>query len=180
MREFIFRVLGAATLDARVYEDVEADRGATVQAIGVIVLASVAAGFGARGWNADPKSILEFSAVVGALSLLAWVSWAVLALEIGGQMLPEPQTRVDIGELLRTIGFSAAPGLCLVFGAFGATTQVFVVTVGWLIAAMVIAVRQALDYTTTTRALAVCLVGCLLTIAVAGILGLLFGPAVAA
>ena len=76
MRQFIFRVLGAATLDARVYEDVETDRGATGQAIGVIALASVAAGFGARGWNADPKSILEFSAVVGALSLLAWVSWA--------------------------------------------------------------------------------------------------------
>ena len=66
------------------------------------------------------------------------------------------------------------------FAAFGATTQVFTVTVVWLIAAMVVAVRQALDYTTTTRALAVCLVACLVTIAFAVTLGLLFGPAVAA
>ena len=179
MRGFIFRVLGAATLDARVYEDVEADRRATVQAVGVILLASLAAGFGARGWNADPKSILQFSAVAGGLSLLGWASWALVTLEIGGQILPEPQTRVDFGELLRTIGFSAAPGLCLVFGAFGATTQVFVVTIGWLIATMVVAVRQALDYTTTTRALAVCALGCLLTLIFAVTLGLLFGPALA-
>jgi hypothetical protein len=54
MREFIFRIIGAATLNPNVYEDVEADPKATGQAIGVIALASLAAGFGANGWNAQP------------------------------------------------------------------------------------------------------------------------------
>ena len=54
MRNFIFRVVGAATLNANVYEDVEGDPKATTQAVAVVFLASLAAGFGANGWNAPP------------------------------------------------------------------------------------------------------------------------------
>ena len=180
MRNFLLRVVGAAMLDTGVYEDVEADPGATIQAVGVIVLASVAAGFGANGWRADPKSTLVFSAIVGALGLMAWESWALLTFEIGGRLLPERQTQVDVGELLRTIGFSAAPGLFLVFGAFGATTLIFAVTAVWMLATMVVAVRQALDYTSTRRAFAVCALGWLLTLVIVIGLGLFFGPGLAA
>ena len=41
---------------------------------------------------------------------------------------------------------------------------------------MVVAVRQALDYTTTARALAVCAVGWILAFTMAVILGLAFRP----
>jgi hypothetical protein len=180
MREFMFRIIGAATLNTDVYEDVEADPKATAQAIGVIALASLAAGFGANGWNAQPRSILTFSAVAGFLGLLAWASWAVLTFEIGGRLLPEPQTRVDVPELLRTIGFSAAPALFLVFAAFGATTLVFAITSVWMLATMVVAVRQALDYASTSRAFAVCALGWVLTAIFIIVIGLFFGPALAA
>ena len=176
MQKFLFRVMGAATLDAQVYEDVEADPRATLQAVGVILLASLAAGFGANGWTASPRSIFGFSAVAATLGLMAWASWALLTFEIGGRLLPEPQTRVNVGELLRTIGFSAAPGLFLIFGAFGATTLVFLVTAVWLLATMVVAVRQALDYSTTIRAVAVCALGWLLSLVLVIGFGLLFGP----
>jgi hypothetical protein len=140
MREFILRIIGAAALNPSVYEDVEADPKATAQAIGVIALGSLAAGFGANGWNAQPRPILTFSAVAGFLGLLAWASWALVTFEIGGRLLPERQTRVDVPELLRTIGFSAAPALFLVLGAFGATTVVFAITSVWMLAAMILAV----------------------------------------
>ncbi len=180
MRTFLFRVVGAATLDPGVYEDVEADPKATIQAVAVIVLGSLAAGFGASGWNASAQSTLTHSAVAAALGLLAWAGWALLTFEIGGRLLPERQTSVDVGELLRTIGFSTAPALFLVLGAFGATTLVFAVTSVWMLATMVVAVRQALDYTSTARAFAVCALGWLLTLVFVVGLGLLFGPSLAA
>lgn len=179
MRQFLFRIIGAAALNPDVYEDVEADPKATAQAVGVIALASLAAGFGANGWNAAPRPILTFSAVAGVLGLLAWASWALVTFEIGGRLLPTPQTRVDVPELLRTIGFSAAPALFLVVAAFGATTLVFAITSVWMLATMVMAVRQALDYESTMRALAVCGLGWLLTAVFIIGIGLFFGPGLA-
>jgi Yip1-like protein len=180
MREFLFRIIGAATLNPGVYEDVEADPKATAQAVGVIALASLAAGVGANGWNAQPRSILAFSAVAGFLGLLAWASWALVTFEIGGRLLPTRETKVDVPQLLRTIGFSAAPALFLVMGAFGATTLVFAITSVWMLAAMVLAVRQALDYESTARALAVCALGWLLTAVFVIAIGLFYGPGLAA
>jgi hypothetical protein len=180
MWNFVTRVVGAATLDSRVYEDVEADSGATVQAVGVILLGTIAAGVGARGWNARPEALIEFSVVVAALALIAWASWALLTFEIGGRLMPERQTRVDVAQLLRTIGFSAAPALFLVVAGFVATTFVFAVTSVWMLATMVVAVRQALDYTSTTRAFLVCAIGWLLTLVFMIGIGLFFGPSLAA
>ena len=46
---FLQRLIGAAALDSVIYEDVEADRDATGQALTVIFLSSLAAGVGFRG-----------------------------------------------------------------------------------------------------------------------------------
>ena len=48
----------------------------------------------------------------------------------------------------------------------------------WMLLAMVVAVRQALDYTSTWRAVAVCLVGWLLTSAIIVALALFGGTTV--
>jgi hypothetical protein len=93
--------------------------------------------------------------------------------------MPAPETRSDVGELLRTIGFSAAPGILRIFGVVpGAAIPAFVITAVWMLAAMIVAVRQALDYKSTARAIAVCGLGWVLTIVIAVGLGLVFGPAV--
>lgn len=181
MANFFFRVAGAAALDWRTYEDVEADQGATAQALAVIILASLAAGIGASGWRSEVANVLTVSAFAAAMALVAWICWALLTFEIGSRLLAESETRTDVGELLRTLGFSAAPGLFLVFGAFpGLTAPVFALTAIWMLAAMVIALRQALDYTSLLRALAVCSLGWLLALAFILAFGLMSAPALSA
>lgn len=173
---FLQRLIGAAALDAAIYEEVEADPGATTQAFVVVVLSSIAAGIGAGDMGGPNFASMLF---IGMLSLLAWATWAVVTLEIGTRILPGAQTRADVGQLLRTIGFASTPGLLRVFGMMPAVTvPVFAVTSVWMLAAMVVAVRQALDYRSTGRAIAVCLLGWVLAIAIAIVIGVLFGPSV--
>ncbi|HWF83237.1 MAG TPA: hypothetical protein VG222_00225 [Vicinamibacterales bacterium] len=168
--------MGAAALDVAIYEDVEADRTATAQAFIVVLLSSIAGGLGATGVTGGAVNIAFFSMI----ALLAWVGWALVTYTVGVYLLPEPQTRADVGELMRTIGFASAPGLLRVLGIMAPLAKpVFVVTAVWMLVAMIVAVRQALDYTSTARAVAVCLVGWLLAIAFAVAFGLLFTPSVA-
>ena len=149
------RMIRAAKLDRNLYEEVEADTGATGQAMLVVVLSSVAAGIGSVG-GAGLKGLL-----LGALSALAaWYIWAFLTYFIGTRLLPESQTEADVGQLLRTTGFSSSPGLLRILGILpGLTGIVFLGCAVWMLVAMVIAVRQALDYHGTGRAIAVCLIG---------------------
>ena len=163
----IGRMIRAAKLDVGLYEEVEADTGATGQAMLVVVLSSVAAGIGSVGGGAGLKGLL-----LGALSALAsWYIWAFLTYFIGTRLLPESQTEADMGQLLRTTGFSTSPGLlqilCILPGLIGAKRWTGIVLLGcavWKLVAMVIAVRQALDYHSTGRAIAVCLSGWLLQV----------------
>jgi hypothetical protein len=173
---FVMRLIGALALDPVTYEEVEADRSATGQALLVVVLSSVGAGIGARGLGSgNPQSMVFIS----ALSLIAWAAWALLTYQIGVRLMPEADTRSDVGEMLRTIGFAAAPGMLRIFGIVpGAAVPAFAITAIWMLAAMIVGVRQALDYKSTARAVAVCGLGWALAIAIAVGLGLVFGPTV--
>jgi len=175
---FLHRLIGAAMLDRATYEEVEADPSATPQALAVVVAASVAAAIGAEGMHGGAAT-LAFFATTSVIALLAWATWALLTFEIGSRLLPTPDTRVDPGELLRTLGFAATPGWLQVIGLIhAAAVPVFIIAQVWMLAATVVAVRQALDYTSTARAIAVCVCGWALVIGLAAILGLAFGPAV--
>jgi Yip1-like protein len=168
------RLIGALACDPVLYEEVEADRSATPQAFVVVLLSSIGAGFGARGFGTGSIESMVFISVV---SLLAWATWAMVTYQIGTRLMPEPQTNADLGELLRTIGFSAAPGMLRVFGVVpAASLAAFTVTAIWMLVTMVVAVRQALDYSSTARAVGVCVFGWLLAIGIAVMLGLVFGP----
>ena len=149
------RIIRAAKLDAALYEEVEADKGAMGQAVGIVVLSSVAAGIG-TGLHGG-----LVGAVLGTIvALIGWYIWAYLTFIIGTKLLPEPQTHADVGELLRTTGFSSSPGLIRVLGIIpGLTGIVFSIASIWMLVAMVIAVRQALDYSGTLRAVGVCVIG---------------------
>ena len=180
---FLQRLIGAEALDSAIYEEVEADAGATVQAFAVVVLSSLAAGIGLSGLVAGGRGLTAGSAgdifAVSVIALIAWAAWAMVTYQIGARLLPGPQTVVDVGELLRTIGFAAAPGLLQVFGIIpGAAIPAFAVSAVWMLLAMIVAVRQALDYTSTRRAVEVCVLGWALALIIALVLGLLFGPTV--
>ncbi len=149
------RMLRAARLEAAFYEEVEADRSALGHAVWVVVLSSLAAGLGGLG-RGGPVGLA--AGVFGAL--LGWFIWSWLTWIIGTRLLPAPETQADYGQLLRTIGFASAPGVLRVLaGLPGLGRLVLVVAQVWMLAAMVVAVRQALDYRGTGRAVAVCLLG---------------------
>ena len=174
MASFTERMIGAAKLDVQVYEEVEADTGATGQAMGVVLLSSVAGGIGSVGVGTG-----GFGGFLagGIAALIGWVAWASVTSIIGTRLLPEPQTRSDVGELMRTLGFAQAPGVLRILGIVpGVGTLVFSIVSIWMLVAMVIAVRQALDYTSTLRAVGVCLAGWAVYVAI-NLVFLIFGSA---
>lgn len=154
MVSFVERVVGAARLDVKVYEEVEADPTAMGQAMAVVAASALAAGVGSIGNGATGA----VTAVVGGI--VGWFLWAVVTWLVGTKLLPEAGTRADLGQMLRTIGFSAAPGLLNVLGIVPLIGLLawFVAAI-WQLVAMVVAVRQALDYTSTGRAVLVCFIG---------------------
>jgi len=165
MATFAQRMIGAARLNVQTYEEVEKDTTATGQAMLVVVLSSIAGGIGAAGSSQGGLIAMLIWALIG------WFIWAFLAFFIGTKLLPESQTRSNIGELLRTTGFSSAPGILRILGVIPILGKLILLVVGiWMLVAMVIAVRQALDYSSTGRAVVVCLIGWLINLIVTALL----------
>lgn len=154
MNQLVDGMIRAAKLDVAFYEKVEADKGMLGQAMTVVVLSSLAAGIGSG--RAGIMGII-FGTVI---ALIGWYVWAYLTYFIGTRFLAEPQTKADHGELLRTIGFSSAPGIIRILGIIPGLNMLANLVAGiWMLVAMVVAVRQALDYTSTARAIGVCVIG---------------------
>ena len=149
------RMLRAAKLDPNLYEEVEHDKSLLKQAMLVIILSSLAAGIGAMGVKGGISLIATTVA-----ALIGWVIWAFIVYFVGVKLLPTPETESSPGELLRTIGFSSSPGVIRILGIVPGLFNIssFIAQV-WMLAAMVIAVRQALDYKSTGRAILVCIIG---------------------
>ena len=165
------RIIRATMLDSNLYEEVEADKGALGQAMTIVVLSSIAAGIGLYKTGG-------FSGIItGTMaSLISWYVWAYLTYFIGTKFLPESQTQADLGELLRTIGFSSSPGLLRVFYFVpGIGVLLYLISSIWMLVAMIIAVRQALDYNSTLRSVGVCVIGYIIQIFVLVVLFSIFG-----
>ena len=155
MAGLIDRMVRASKLDVSAYEEVEADKGATGQAAAIVVVSSIAAGIGSIGvFGIQGLLFMTIGALVG------WLIWAFLTFIIGTKLLPEPQTKADMGEMLRTIGFSSSPGVLRILGVIPVIGGIINFVIGiWMLVAMIIAVRQALDYKSTWRAAGVCIIG---------------------
>ena len=153
IRLFINRVFRAIKIDVELYEEVEKDKSATLQAGLVVVLSSLAAGVGALQLGASNFFLAP------VVSLLSWYIWAYIIYFVGVKLFGGPTTKSNHGELLRTIGFSSAPGLIRVFGFTpDLMTVTFIGSAFWMLACMVVAVRSALDYESLWKALGVLVV----------------------
>jgi hypothetical protein len=149
-RSIIDRMRGAATLDIATYEEVEADTSATGQAAIVVIISAIASAIGAMGPGGP--------SVVGVLigSLISWLLWAGITYVIGDKIFGGTATW---GELLRTLGFAQSPRILLVLGiipVFG--YLVWFAVAAWVLVAGIIAIRQALDFS-TQKALLTALIG---------------------
>ena len=148
-------MIGAAKLDVDTFEEVEADSSATKQAMLVVVIVAVATGIGLVATGGLPGVILGI--VVG---LGGWAAWAWITYFIGTRLLPTADTHADWGQLARTLGFAQSPGVFKVVGFVpGVGLVIFALAAIWQLVAMIIAIRQALDYTSTWRAIGVALIG---------------------
>ena len=147
------RIFRAIKIDVELYEEVERDKSATIQAGLVVVLSSMAAGVGALQLGASNFLLAP------VFSLISWYVWAYIIYFVGVKLFPEKNTKSNHGELLRTIGFSSAPGLLRVFGVTPDLMAVtFIGSAFWMLACMVVGVRAALDYKSLWRALGVVIV----------------------
>ena len=148
-RGLLARMFGAALLRAEVYEEVEADTGATAQAAGVVLAVSLVTAVldYELGWLAVASA--------GVTSVLAWLLLAGITWLIGTRVFGGT---ASWGELLRTLGFARTPGLLIVLapvvGGIGFLVQ------AWVLVAGVVAIRQALDFG-TVKAVLTALVGVL-------------------
>lgn len=164
-------MIGAARLQASVYEEVEADRSATGQAMLVVVIVALATGIGT----------LSVAGVGGLFvgiitALVGWAIWAWITYFVGTTLFRTAETKANWGELARTLGFAQSPGVLRVFGLIpGIGPVIFFGASVWQLVAMVVAIRQALDYTSTWRAVGVALVGFIPYVLLSVLLGLLLG-----
>ena len=158
-------MIGAAKLRPETYEEVEADRSATFQAMSVVLLVALATGVGYLGSG-------DFNGLwIGFLvTVFGWAVWAWVTYMVGTTILSTPQTQADLGELGRTLGYAQSPGVLKVFGVIPAIgPAVFTVVSIWQLVAMVVAIRQALDYSSTWRAGGVALIGFVVNAALTGV-----------
>jgi hypothetical protein len=143
-----------------------------LQSLLVVALAAAAGGFGAIG--------IGLTGVVGwiagaAIVVGAWLVWITFVTVIGTLPLREPQTLSSFSELVRTLGFAMAPAVFLVFCALRAAAPiVFAIVLVWVVAATVLAMRQALDYRSTTRAVVVCVIGWFLAVDLIAVIAVIF------
>ena len=155
MASFASRLVGAARLNAHTYEEVEADAHAFPQAMAAVILSALCAGIG----TGAAEGVYSLAIDTG-VALVGWLVWAWLTWFIGAKILPTKETHADLGQLLRTTGFAASPGVLRILALVTpAAPAILLLAHLWMLAAFVVAVRQALDYSSTWRALAVCFLG---------------------
>ena len=177
-RNIISRMVRAAMLEVDLYEEVEADTKATTQALLVVLIYAICAAIGSGLGTLDGITVGSFflNLLWGLLTALGfWFIWSFITYFIGTRVFRGPETSATYGELLRTIGFSAAPGVLMILAFIPwVGGLISLAALVWMLVAMVIAVRQALDFT-TWRAIGTCVVGGAIYLVVALILGVIWG-----
>ena len=161
--DYLQKLYRAIILDIELYEEVEADKTLTRQAMMTVAIVAIIESIFYLG---SEDSIIIIGSIEAALgSIIRWVLWAFLIAFVGTRILPEPETDSNTGELLRTLGFAYAPGIFYILSPLP-VFEFFVplLVPFWQLASMTIAVRQALDFSSTTRAIGVCVVAFFLAI----------------
>lgn len=138
-------------LDVNAYEEVEADTGATSQALTVVVLSALASGVAAAigaataGSRPGMAEVNPLGALIGGIliALIGWAVWSFVVYFVGTRLLGGTAT---YGELLRTLGFANSPGVLNIFGFVPVLGGIIGLIVAiWTLITGFIATRQALD-----------------------------------
>ena len=157
----IQRMIGAAFFNANTYEEIEADQGALGQAIGVVLLVTlcgVVGGVIGGLMKGEASGLGILMGIIGGavFGIVRWALWVTVMYLVGGKMLRTSDTETSWGELGRVIGFAYTPGVLSLFSFVPGIGALFpMVGFFWTLAAVTVAVRQALDFQSTIRAILV-------------------------
>jgi len=138
------RMIGVARLDQKTFDEIEADQTAVPQAATVVLIAAVATGIGSI-----PEAGIVGLIVGPVFAMAGWALFSAMAYLIGTRLLAGPETKADVGEVLRTLGFAQTPGVISAI-AFIPVLGVLVSLVAgiWGLITAVIALRTSLDVST--------------------------------
>ena len=158
----IQRMIGAAFFNRNTYEEIEADQGALGQAIGVVLLVTLCGIIGGviDGLMGGEAVLGIVLGVIGGLifGIVRWALWVSVMYLVGGKMLRTSDTETSWSEVGRVVGFAYTPGVLSLFTFIPAIGGLFgLVAFVWQVAAVVVAVRQAMDFESTGRAIGVVL-----------------------
>jgi len=166
MNRFFNRFFRAAKLDVSLYQEIVEDAGALNQALIVVFIYSMAAAYGTFN-----RSGVTGTNIGMITTLLGWYVWAFSTYMVGARFLPEAQTEPDRKAIMRVLGFASAPGVLRVLGFLpGLGIVVLVGSTAWMIATATVGVKQALNYESTSRALGVCIIGMIISLAFQGLM----------
>lgn len=151
------RMWRAAKLDPAFYEMVEADPRYLREAFLVVLVAAVASGVGTTIAYPGETVGRLLTGILG--TFVFWVAWAGITLWVGTTITETPDTRSDMGEMLRVLGYAHTP-LILIFFVFIPVLGPLLASIGsiWSLVASIVAIRQALDFN-TSRALVTAFIG---------------------
>lgn len=148
-RSFTDRMIGAATLDVATFEEVEHDQSATMQAAGVVALVAAAQAVATLG--AGPIGMVK----AAGGQLIGVGLWCAITYFIGTRLFSGTAT---VGEVFRAVGFALSPQILILItilpiigGLFWILSPILTL---WVLAAVVIGVRQSLDIGTGKAILA--------------------------
>ena len=150
---FLNRIYRSIKIDADLFDEVQKDKSATIQAGVVVLIASLAAGVGSIHLGA---SNFLFAPI---LSLISWFVWTYIVYFVGVKLFADTKTNATPTSLLRAIGFSSAPGIIRIFGfSPDMMTVTFIGSAFWMLACMVVAVKQTLNYQSLWKSLGVVII----------------------
>ena len=140
-------------IDPEVFNEVQKDKKATFSAAIVVILSSTAAGIGATSLGAGNFILAPL------FSLISWFVWAYIVYFVGVKLFPDLKTKTTQFALLRAIGFSSAPGIIRIFGFNESLmTVTFIGSAFWMLACMIVAVKETLNYKSLWKALGVVII----------------------
>jgi hypothetical protein len=165
-RSLVSRMMRAARAETHLYEEVERDVDATSQAALVVLIVAIASGIGAIGIG-DGIGGLIFGVIS---AFVGWIVWSFVTYWVGKTIFKTHETRVTLGEMLRALGFARAPGVLNILGIIPILGWfVWPIVWVWSVILGVIAIRQAMDFS-TGRAIATGLVAFIPVVIIEGIL----------
>jgi hypothetical protein len=131
------KMIRAAKLDVRLYEEVEKNSEATKEAFLVVLIGAICNGIGSIG-------VLGAKGIIAGLisAIIGWVLWSIVIL-IGAKVFKHTY---DMGGLFRCLGFAYSPLALMILGVIPVIGGIirFVAFI-WVLVAFTVAVRQALN-----------------------------------